>query len=78
MYDITCSPLTSGTHVFGKAEKDNPFRILGIDQKQNYCRVNVSGKKGDRTMQFDFCGIDGAVINSWKINEKELRTPKQN
>ena len=34
LYDITCSPLTSGTHTFGAAEKNNPYRVLGIEGKQ--------------------------------------------
>ena len=35
LYDITVSPLTSASHVFGGAEKNNPYRVFGLDQKQN-------------------------------------------
>ena len=41
LYDITVSPLTSGTHSFGGPEKNNPYRVLGIDQLQNYGKFSL-------------------------------------
>lgn len=73
LYDITISPLTSGTHVFGNAEKDNPFRILGIDQKQNYGRISVTGARGNRKLSIDFRGIKGENLGNWSITENELK-----
>lgn len=35
LYDVTASPLTSGTHSFaGGPEKNNPYRIFGLDQNR--------------------------------------------
>ncbi len=76
LFDITASPLTSGTHSFGGPEKDNPARVLGVDKLQNYARVSFTGKSSDRKLQVDFLGIKGELINSWSISQKELRSPK--
>lgn len=75
LYDITVSPLTSGTHVFGNAEKDNPWRVLGIDQKQNYGRISFSGKRGERKLTVTYLGVKGEKLGEWSVNEKELKTP---
>jgi alkaline phosphatase D len=77
LYDITVSPLTSGTHVFGGPEKNNPYRVLGIDQKQNFGKVSVFGERGKRKMRIDFIGINGEVIGAWDIDENALKTKQQ-
>ncbi len=74
LYDITVSPLTSGTHVFGSAEKDNPYRVMGIDQKQNYGRITISGKPKERQLLVEFLGLNGEKIAAWKVGQKELMT----
>ncbi|HEX4878081.1 MAG TPA: alkaline phosphatase D family protein [Chitinophagaceae bacterium] len=76
LYDITSSPLTSGTHKFGGPEKDNPYRVLGIDEKQNYTRISFSGKRNDRKMTVEYLGIKGEKLGEWTISEKELKTPQ--
>ncbi len=73
LYDITVSPLTSGTHVFGNAERDNPFRIFGLDQKQNYGRISVTGKKGERILSVSFRGLKGDELGNWSVSEKDLK-----
>jgi alkaline phosphatase D len=73
LYDITVSPLTSGTHKFNGPEANNPYRVLGIDQKQNYGRFSFSGPKGDRKMKLEFLGIKGDKLGEWSISEKDLR-----
>ena len=76
LFDVTASPLTSGTHTFGGPEKDNKARVLGIDKLQNYARVSFTGKSSDRKMQVDFLGVKGELIQSWFISQKELRFTK--
>jgi alkaline phosphatase D len=73
LYDVTISPLTSGTHSFGGAEKNNPYRVVGVDQKQNYGRFTVSGKKNERVLKVDMVGVSGEVLGSWSVGEGELR-----
>jgi alkaline phosphatase D len=76
LFDVTSSPLTSGTHSFGGPEKDNPARVLGIDKLQNYARVSFSGKSAERKMQIDFLGVKGELIKSWSITQGELKSSK--
>lgn len=76
LYDITVSPLTSGTHKFSGPEKENPYRVLGIDEKQNYGRFTVSGSKGQRKLTIEFLGLKGEKLGEWSVGEKELKTPR--
>lgn len=73
LYDITISPLTSGTHVFADKEKNNPYRVAGVDQKQNYGKITVAGGKGERTLKVEMKGLTGEVLDSYTISEKELK-----
>ena len=73
LYDITCSPLTSGTHSFNGKEANNPWRILGIDKLQNYGRISISGGRSNRSLRVEFVGIKGEKLGEWTVNEKELR-----
>lgn len=77
LYDITVSPLTSGTHVFGNAEKNNPYRVLGIDQKQNYGKFSFTGSRNDRKFTVEYFGVKGEKLGSWSVSEKELKTPEK-
>jgi alkaline phosphatase D len=72
LYDITSSPLTSGTHVFGGPEANNPFRVVGVDQFQNYARISFSGAGKERTMQVSFIGLKGEVYKTWSIQAQNL------
>jgi alkaline phosphatase D len=77
LYDITVSPLTSATHVFGGVEKNNPFRVLGVDQKHNYGKLSISGPKGSRILKVEYMGTKGDKLAEWSVSEKELKTPKK-
>jgi len=74
LYDITVSPLTSGTHKFGGPELNNPYRVLGIDEKQNYGRITISGKPKERKLTVEFLGIKGDKIAEWSVSQAELMT----
>lgn len=74
LYDITISPLTSGTHVFSGDEKNNPYRIIGVDQKQNYGRVSVFGKRNERVLKLDIIGIGGELLGTWSVGEASLKS----
>jgi len=74
LYDITVSPLTSGTHQFGDAEKNNPYRVFGLAEKQNYGKFSFSGPGGNRKLTVEFLGIKGEKLGEWSVNEKELGT----
>jgi alkaline phosphatase D len=76
LYDITVSPLTSEGHNFSEKEKNNPYRIIGIEQSQNYGRISFSGKRGDRKMKVEYLGLKGEKLGDWSVHEKDLKTPK--
>jgi alkaline phosphatase D len=75
LHDITCSPLTSGTHSFGGAEANNPYRVVGVDKYQNFGRVMVSGPRNQRSLQIEFVGIKGEVLGKFTIGESGLKFP---
>ena len=76
LYDITVSPLTSGTHKFSGAEANNPYRVYGLDEKQNYGRLSFSGERNKRKLTVEFLGTKGEKLGEWSINESELKTPR--
>jgi alkaline phosphatase D len=76
LFDITCSPLTSGTHDFAPAEQNNPYRVFGLPGKQNYTRFTISGTKGQRKLTTQFLGVKGEPLGQWSVTEQELKTPE--
>lgn len=75
LYDITVSPLTSGTHTFNGPEKNNPYRVCGLDEKQNYGKFSFSGPRGSRKLTVEFIGVKGEKLGEWSISEIDLKTP---
>jgi len=74
LYDITSSPLTSGTGFVSGKEKENPARVSNtLVEAQNYTRISVSGKTGERKLTVEFLGIKGEKLTEWSINEKDLK-----
>lgn len=73
LYDVTVSPLTSGTHTFGGVEKNNTYRVLGIDEKQNFASVKVTGALNDRVMTFAFIGVQGEQLGVWSVKANDLK-----
>ncbi len=76
LYDVTASPLTSGTHKFGGIEKNNPYRVLGIDEKQNYTKISFSGAGKQRKMLVEFFGVKGDKLGEWTVSNADISTPK--
>ncbi len=73
LFDITCSPLSSGTHSFSGPEANNPYRVVGVDKYQNYGRVKISGETGKRNFSIDFVSVKGDVLGSWTVSEQDIR-----
>ncbi len=73
LYDITASPLTSGSHKFSGPEKNNPYRVLGVEDAQNYSRISFTGdKKKDRVMKVEFLSTKGAKLAEWTVAAKDI------
>lgn len=73
LYDITSSPLTSGSHYFSGSEKENPQRMVGVDNQQNYTQISITGNKKERQLKAVFKNPKGEILSSWQINEKDLK-----
>jgi alkaline phosphatase D len=73
LYDITCSPLSSGTHKFGGKEASNPYRVVAVDEFQNFGRISITGERSKRKMQVEFVGKKGELLGSWLVSEQDLK-----
>jgi alkaline phosphatase D len=73
LYDITVSPLTSSPHVIGDKERNNPYRVLLLDQVQNYGRFTFSGVRGQRKLLVEYIGVKGEKLAEWSVNETDLK-----
>jgi alkaline phosphatase D len=76
LFDVTVSPLTSGMYPFSGPELNNPYRLLGIAEKQNYGRITVRGAKGQRQLEVTFVGLHGEALGRWSVAETDLKIPK--
>jgi len=75
LYDITSSPLTSGVAKVSGKEKDNPARVPNtLVEAQNYTRISISGKAGERMLKVEFLGIKGEKLAEWTVGEKDLKS----
>lgn len=75
LFDFTCSAVTSGVHDISKTpEMRNPTRIAGsLLLENNFGKINVSGAKGDRKVQFETFDINGTSRWKFVISEKDLQ-----
>lgn len=75
LYDVTVSALTSGSYPFRGAELNNPYRVMGFAEKQNYGKFSFTGERGNRKLTVQYFGVKGEKLGEWSVGEKELRTP---
>ena len=76
LYDITTSPYTSGVGRVRGVELNSPVRVPGtLVEEQNFAKVTVSGKKGERQLKVEFIGIKGQQLAEWMVGEKDLEPP---
>lgn len=75
LYHITVSPFTSATHKFFGAEINNPHRVFALDEKQNYARISITGKRNERKLTVEYRGVQGDKLGEWSVSEKDLKTP---
>ena len=51
LYELTCSPLTSGLRPVSSAEADHPTRVAGtLVANRNYCTLGAEGKGNERAL----------------------------
>jgi len=76
LYDVTHSSLTSGLSKFSGPEKDNKYRVAGVDFIQNFSRVTISGARDNRVLKVEYMSPKGELLKEWSIGQKVLRMPK--
>ncbi|MBL7814495.1 MAG: alkaline phosphatase family protein [Saprospiraceae bacterium] len=77
-YDFTCSPVTSGVKDINKTKAfNNPLRVEGsLLIANNFGKISVSGKKGERKLTFETFDIDGKNRWQFTLNQKDLTLSK--
>lgn len=75
LIDITCSPLTSGTHK--PRDENNSHKVEGKSfYKRNFGIVEVEGKRTDRVLTLTIYNTEGEEQWSYTIKASELRYPR--
>ena len=60
MYDLTCSPLTSGA--YDNTKENNTLRVEGtIVQEQNYGVIEITGQQKERKLTITIYTSTGAL-----------------
>jgi alkaline phosphatase D len=71
IYDLTVSPLTSGT--FNPEKEQNELRVPNtLVTEHNFALIEVTGKRKERVMSIKIFNKDGKELWKQEIQEKEL------
>ena len=75
VYDITCSPITSGVfHPEKTKEANNPLRIAGsLYASQNFSLISVTGSGKERILKIEWKNISGESVYVHEIPLTSLR-----
>jgi hypothetical protein len=57
-------------------EKNNPSRLLTVEEKQNYARISIMGQGQERKLLVEFMGLKGEKIAEWNVSLKEISNKK--
>ncbi|GAB4134524.1 MAG: alkaline phosphatase D family protein [Raineya sp.] len=75
IYDLTISPLTSGT--FNPEKEQNNLRVANtLVTEHNFAIIEVTGKRKDRIMTIKIHNKDGKELWKHEIKEKDLQFPR--
>ncbi len=74
LYEMTCSPLTAGTHSSKSGgDLDNPRLVAGsLVNNNNYCKFSFSGPRTDRRLKIDVIGHEGKKYWTKQIKSSVL------
>lgn len=76
LYDLTCSPLTSGTH--RPKDENNDFLLKDKTYyERNFGIVSISGPRTDRQLQLTIYNSEGQSQWGFKVSARELRYPRK-
>lgn len=75
IYDLTVSPLTSGT--YNPEKEQNTLRVANtLVTEHNFAIIDVTGKRKDRVMTIKIHNKDGKELWKQEIKEKDLQFPR--
>lgn len=74
LYELTCSPLTSGLHPVETAERNHPARVAGtLVEARNYCTLTAEGQGDTRALVLKSHDAQGKVFWETRIEASSLR-----
>ncbi len=76
LIDITCSPLTAGTHKPRDEGNTNQVKDKTF-YNRNFGIMDVTGKRTDRTLLLTIYDTDGNKVFDYTIKAQELRYPRK-
>ena len=51
--------------------------MIGVDEKQNYGRISVTGKRNERVLKIEFIGLKGEKLGEYSIPEQQVKLPRR-
>jgi alkaline phosphatase D len=75
LYELTCSPTTANAFQSPGKEIDNNDRIVAgtVVTQANFCELEVTGKRGNRTLNLSVRDLTGTLLWERPLEEKALR-----
>lgn len=75
LYELTCSPSTASAYQSPDKEVQDNARIVpgSVITQSNFCELEVTGKRGQRTLNITMADRKGQKLFEKKITEQELR-----
>ena len=74
LYELTCSPLTSGLHPVEDAERNHPARVPGtLVEARNYCTLAAEGSNDNRVLVLKSHDAQGKTFWEVRIDANSLR-----
>jgi alkaline phosphatase D len=72
LYELTCSPLTSGVHRGGFGQENPRLQPGTYVAERNFCRLDFSGPQADRRLQISVLDADGNIRWTREIHARDL------
>lgn len=74
LFELTCSPLTSGLHPVEPAEANHPARVPGtLVEARNFCTLTAQGNREDRALVLKSLDANGNPFWEGKIEAQALQ-----
>lgn len=75
LYELTCSPLTSGVRAAGRSDEHTTLVAGTQVAAHNFCTLTLNGSAGQRQLTLRSHAADGRTLWQREIPQSELSTP---